>query len=678
MKFIATSLLALACIAAPAQSNFVNTLMPQPQHLTATDGKLLLTDTFRIETGASQNPILHRATERLMKRLQDKTALQLTTSAGTPTLRITVDDTTATRPIFGQDESYSLKVESTSIKLHAKTIFGVMYGMETLYQLLQGDSKNFYFPTVTIDDAPRFPWRGLMLDPGRHFLPVETVLRTLDGMAATKLNVLHWHLTDDQGFRIESKRFPRLHQLGSNGQFYTQDQIRQVIAYATDRGIRVLPEFDMPGHTTTWMVAYSELGSRKPGETYTIANTNGVKDPVFDPTKESLYKFLDEYFAEMTALFPDEYMHIGGDENNGKDWAANTNIQAWMKVHNIASAEALQTAFNHRLQAILSKHHRKMVGWDEILQPDLPPDVVIQNWHGAEFLINAAKQGHQGLLSQPFYLDHMRSAEEVYSYDPIPAGSNLTPAQEKLVLGGEICMWGEQVNDLAIDSRIWPRGAVIAERFWSPATTRDVADMYRRIGPMQLRLDALGLHNLSGPQRGLRQLAGPNPEEQQALATFDSVLQPVDFHERYAEQHTAESTPLGHLVDFTVPDPPTRYEFATLVNEYLHTQDAAHHASAAETLTHLFQQWTTAANTVDHISEHSPLVAEEQQRRQQFHQLAATGIEAMQRLQSHQPADIAWIAAHKQVIAEAAKHTELVDFVVLKPLGELVEATQLQ
>jgi hexosaminidase len=378
----------------------------------------------------------------------------------------------------------------------------------------------------------------------------------------------------------------------------------------------------------------------------------------------------------MTALFPDEYIHIGGDENNGKDWGANANIQAYMKAHNIASAEALQTAFNHRLQTILTKHHRKMVGWDEILQPDLPPDVVIQNWHGSQFLINAAKQGHQGLLSQPFYLDHMRSAEEVYSFDPIPAGSNLTPAQEKLVLGGEICMWGEQVDDLAIDSRIWPRGAVIAERFWSPATTRDVASMYHRLGPMQLRLDALGLHNISGPQRGLRQLAGPNPEEQQALATFDSVLQPVDFHERYAEQHTAESTPLGRLVDFTVPDPPMRYEFATLVNEYLHSQDAAHHAATAATLTHLLQQWTAAANTVDRLATHSPLIAEEQQRRQQFHQLAATGIEAVQRLQSHQPADIAWIAAHTQVLAEAAKHTELVDFVILKPLQQLVEATQ--
>ncbi|MEK6398944.1 MAG: glycoside hydrolase family 20 zincin-like fold domain-containing protein, partial [Terriglobus sp.] len=167
MKFIAASLLALACLASPAQSTFVNTLMPQPQHIAATEGKLILTDSFRIDTGTATNPILQRATHRLLQRLQDKTVLQLTTGAGKPTLHITVDDSTATRPIFGQDESYSLKVETTGVQLHAKTIFGAIYGMETLYQLLQGDSKNFYFPTVTIDDAPRFPWRGLMLDPGR-------------------------------------------------------------------------------------------------------------------------------------------------------------------------------------------------------------------------------------------------------------------------------------------------------------------------------------------------------------------------------------------------------------------------------------------------------------------------------------------------------------------------------
>ncbi|SDF34559.1 beta-N-acetylhexosaminidase [Terriglobus roseus] len=676
MKLIAASLLAITCLATPAQSTFINTLMPQPQHITVANGRLLLTDSFRIETGASHNPILQRATERLLQRLEAKTALQLTSGAGTNALHITVDDSTATRPVFGQDESYSLKVEANGIQLHAKTIFGAMYGMETLFQLLQGSGKDFFFPTATIDDAPRFPWRGLMIDPGRHFLSVDTVLRTIDGMAATKLNVLHWHLTEDQGFRIESKRFPKLHQLGSNGQYYTQEQIKQVIAYATDRGIRVLPEFDMPGHTTTWMVAYPELGSRKPGATYTIADSNGVKDPVFDPTKESTYKFLDAYFAEMTALFPDEYMHIGGDENNGKDWGANADIQAYMKAHNIPTTAALQTAFNHRLQTIVTKYHKKMVGWDEILQPDLPPDVIIQNWHGPEFLINAAKQGHQGFLSQPFYLDHMRSAEEVYSYDPIPAGSNLTPAQAKLVLGGEICMWGEQVDDLAIDSRIWPRGAVIAERFWSPATTRDVADMYRRLGPMQLRLDALGLQNISGPQRGLRQLAGPNPVEQQALATFDSVLQPVDFHERYAEQHTGPSTPFGRLVDFTVPDPPMRYEFAAAVNEYLHSADKSRRMIRANQLSHTFLRWREASMAVDRLAQNSPLIAEEVERRRQFRAIAEMGLSAVLTMQANKPAEADWLSAQKQVLTDAAKHTELVDFVILKPLNDLVEATQ--
>jgi hexosaminidase len=565
-----------------AQTEFVNTLMPQPQKLIVQAGQFTLTSSFNVKTNGNANPLLHNATERLLATLQEKSGVQLLphgSGSGANGLLIHVADSSGLRPILGTDEKYTLRIDSDGIQLNAQNVFGAMDGMETLFQLLQETEAGSFFPAVEIDDAPRFPWRGLMLDPGRHFLSVDTILRTLDGMAAAKLNVLHWHLSDDQGFRVQSKVFPWLAVAGSNGRFYTQEQVKQVIVYASERGIRVLPEFDVPSHTTSWMVGYPMLGSRK-GE-YTLATTNGIKDSVMDPTRESTYQFLDSFFAEMAELFPDEYLHVGGDENNGKDWQANRHIARFMREHRLTDKNGLQAYFNHRVEAILLRHHRRMVGWDEILHPELAPDVVIQNWHGTEFLIDAAKQGHQGLLSKVFYLDHMYTSADMYAADPIPSGSDLTPAQAKLVLGGEACMWGEQVSDAIIDSRIWPRAAAVGERLWSSATTRDANDMYRRLAFMSLRLDALGVRNISGPQRGLRQLAGVNASEQAALAVFDSVLQPVDFHERAREQHTAESTPIGRLVDYSVPDPPSRRDLAAMVNARLQARDDTERAAAS-------------------------------------------------------------------------------------------------
>jgi hexosaminidase len=653
--------------------DFKNTLMPEPVKLSVADGTLAITPGLTLTLRGANNPLLEQAAVRMLNRLETQTGVQLDKGlqAAGGVIDVSVEDTSSNRPALSIDESYTLDIADGKVQLKAKTIFGAMYGFETLLQLVEPADTGFAFPAVHIADAPRFPWRGLMLDPGRHFLPVDEVLRTLDGMAAVKLNVLHWHLTEDQGFRIESQRFPRLHPLGSDGQYYTQQQVREIVQYAATRGIRVVPEFDMPGHSTTWFIGYPELASQ-PGP-YHVAHENGIHNPAFDPTRESTFRFLDSFFGEMAELFPDEFVHIGGDESNGKDWLANPAIVRFMHQHNMPDTKALQAYFNQRVQVLLKKHGKQMVGWDEILHADLAPDVVVQNWHGIEFLVNGARQGHRGLLSKPFYLDHMYSAGDMYSADPVPADAHLSEAEAKLILGGEACMWGEQVTGMTADSRIWPRAAAVAERFWSPADKRDVDDMYRRLDVTSLRLDALGVTHISGPQRGLRQLAGSEAGAAN-LELLQSVLQPVDFHVRASLQHTSPLTPIGRFVDFTRPDPPAQHDFRVLVDAYLHDGSRAEHEIHKMQLERLFHAWINTAPTLEQQGEDHPLVAEMRMRYEQLPRLGMLGIEAIGMIEAHRAASPEWSAAQTTLITEAAEHVALTDFVVLGPLKDLVAA----
>jgi hexosaminidase len=258
-------------------------------------------------------------------------------------------------------------------------------------------------------------------------MPVEVVERNLDAMAAVKLNVFHWHLSDDQGFRVESKRYPKLQEEGSDGNFYTQAEVRQVVAYARDRGIRIVPEFDMPGHATAWFVGYPELASA-PGP-YSIERKWGVHRPTMDPTREQTYAFLDAFIGEMAALFPDPYFHIGGDEVEPTQWDSSPSIQAFVRAHRLNNARDLQAYFNQRLERLVKKHGKTVVGWDEVLSPGLPADTIVQSWRGPAALAEAAVQGHRTLLSFGYYLDHLTPAAEHYANDPRggAAGSQVTP-----------------------------------------------------------------------------------------------------------------------------------------------------------------------------------------------------------------------------------------------------------
>jgi hexosaminidase len=668
----------LASMALAAQSPiFQNTLLPEPSRINTANGSIPFTKDFTVSLSGAHSLILEEATRRTLDAMEAYTGVEIgkVPQGSTATLTIQVQDTTGTRPTLDSDESYSIDSTGNKIVLQAKTVFGALHGLETLQQLLQVEDGHYAIPAVQINDSPRFPWRGLMLDVSRHFIPLPVIYRTLDGMAAVKLNVFHWHLTDDQGFRIESKRFPKLTLMGSDGLFYTQDQVRDVIRYASARGIRVVPEFDVPGHVTSWFVGVPELASvQRP---YTIARAFGVWDGALDPTQESTYKFLDAFIGEMAALFPDEYMHMGGDESNGKDWKSNPRIVAFMQAHNMKSTEDLQTYFSTRVLALVKQHHKQMVGWDEILNPNTPKDAIIQSWRGVESLSVAAKQGNRGILSAPYYLDAMKSAERMYLDDPIPDGSTLTAEQQKLILGGEICMWGEQITAETVDSRMWPRTAAIAERFWSPRDMRDVHDMYRRLAVESIRLDGLGLTHISGPESGLRQLAG-SEEGSAQLAVLISVLSPGTLHERYSQQKTSQLTPMANPVDYTSPDSPIREKLNLLVEQYLHSPSPAEHTAARQQLANLFQSWIATGPTVDALAIEHPKLNQLALRRAQLPKLGLLGIQSLDSIDSHTVPASTWTEEQRELLKVAAEHSEMTNFVILSPLQQLFDATSKQ
>ena len=613
---------------------FTINVMPLPASVEVHSGRLKLDGTFSVGTSAYTDARLEAAILRIQQRLKGRTGIVLPLGvAASPmpaTLTVAVKARGEQYPKLGEDESYSLKITGDQATLSANTVVGAMRGMETLLQLVSGDAAGYYFPAIKIEDKPRFGWRGLMIDVGRHFQPIDVIKRNIDGLATVKMNVFHWHLSEDQGFRLESKRYPKLHEMGSGGKYYTQQQVRDVIAYAADRGVRVIPEFDMPGHSTAWMVGYPELASA-PGP-YAIEMQWGIFDPTMDPTREQTYEFLDGFIGEMAALFPDEYFHIGGDENNGKQWQANPHIQEFMRAHGYHTTAELQTYFNQRVLKIVQKHGKKMVGWDEVLMPDLPKDTVVQSWRGYKSLDQAAREGYNTIWSTTYYLDHMGPAEYHYLSDPLPADSALTPDQASHIVGGEVCAWGEYLSPENIDGRIWPRTAAIAERFWSPREVTNVADMYRRLEAVSVWLEQAGLLHLSSTEKMLRQVSGT--ADLGPLGVLGKVASPegASVREELTRRGNTQLTPLVHVTDAVVPDPPYRREFAALVEQLL--GDAPTFAAGSEELTKTFQQWRDMGQEFAAMSTKAPVLEDASNRVLQLRKLGSAGLEALNYLHS--------------------------------------------
>ena len=668
------------------------TLMPLPSKLELGSGSFKINSDLGYSVTGSANPKIEKALDRFYSRLGDISGNEIEKMEGAQVL-IDYKNVNGEYPSLKDDESYSLQISDSKIRLSANSDTGILYGLESLFQLAKLENEAWVFPEIELKDNPRFPWRGLMVDAARHWVSKETVLRNLDAMAAVKMNVLHWHLTEYQGFRVESKKYPKLHEMGSQGNYYSQEDIAEVVSYASDRGIRVVPEFDVPGHTTSWFVGHPELASA-PGP-YVLDSVFGILDPVMDPTRDEVYEFLDGFIGEMAELFPDDYLHIGGDEVKPAQWEASPAIQDFMKENNIEDSHELQAYFNIRLQKIVVKHGKQMMGWDEIIHPDLPKDgIAVQSWRSHKSLWDAARSGNKGVLSSGYYLDHKRPSAFHYKVDPMKieggvtididstnwkgyqcrlfvqdteidghlyvfgegenlrgvmnfmdnasdfsnaqlegetmtfsaetsfgtinyelttkgdsingeasiamftidvkgkqmGGSGMTDGEplpkfekiqpltleeQKNILGGEACMWSEMVDDRTVESRIWPRAAVVAEKLWSPQVlTSNVEDMYRRLMLLDDDLAQMGIqHKESGPEIVQNIVQEPYIEP---LQTLVDVLQEDEFFNRMLIYEPAlyTTTPLNRIVDAARPESYMAYTFNKDVDAWLETGDS--------------------------------------------------------------------------------------------------------
>jgi len=670
MKLFTSTLMCLLPLAAAnSLLGFELNLMPMPAKVTPGQGRLIIDPNFRVAVSGQADGRLLATALRLIERISAQTGIPLSHELASDPAQATLifECNGPGKPVqqFGEDESYQLSVSDKQARITAPNPLGDIRGAATFAQLVDSDQQGFGVPVVEIEDQPRFPWRGLMLDVSRHWIPIDVVKRNLNAMAAVKMNVLHWHLSDDQGFRIESKKFPKLQELGSDGNFYTQDQVREVIEYARERGIRVVPEFDMPGHTSSWLVGYPELASG-PGP-YEIGRHWGVYDEAMDPAKESTYKLLDAFIGEMAKLFPDEYFHIGGDEVNGKAWNANPNIQKFMQENGLKDNHALQAYFNRRVQAIVQKHGKHMEGWDEILDPDLPKNIVIQSWRGQKSLSDAARLGYSGLLSHGYYLDLMQPASQHYLVDPMDQeAATLTPDEARRIMGGEACMWTEYASPATIDSRTWPRAAAIAERLWSPRDVRDVASMYRRLAVISRNLDWTGVRHRANYQPMLERLSDGDPTT--AVKTLADVVEPVRGYKRGSIYESVQSTPLTRLIDAARPESDLAREFSSDVDAVI-----AHQGKTDEVRRWL-TIWRDNNGRLEPAIEQSFLLRDTAPVSRELSQVAAAGLEALDAVEAGRRLPADWLQQQTALLEEAAKPKAGVMLMVVAPVQKLVNA----
>lgn len=406
-----------------------------------------------------------------------------------------------------QAEGYRLAVDQNGIRIAASTPAGAFYAVQTLIQLelpaIAGEHAAA-LAHVAITDAPRFPHRGMLLDCCRHFMEVDFVKRYIDLLARYKMNVLHWHLTEDQGWRFESKAYPKLTEIGAYriledgsryGGFYTQDEMRDVVAYAAARHITVIPEIELPGHSSAAIAAYPWLSCT--GDSIDVETEWGVFKDIYCAGNDSTLRFLETIFDEVLAIFPSKVIHIGGDEAPKSRWETCSKCQHRIQTENLHDEHELQSWMIGHFANYLAQNNRELIGWDEILEGGLPAGCRVQSWRGVEGGVSAAKSGHFAVMSPTShaYFDYdVRSTnlEKVYAFEPIPDG--LTPEEQGFILGGECNMWTEHAPQDKVDSKMFPRMLAMAEVLWSPAASRDFADFKLRVQREYPRLDALGVN----------------------------------------------------------------------------------------------------------------------------------------------------------------------------------------
>ncbi len=697
-KILFIAILLISEFAAIAQQNTLN-LMPVPRQLTVNYGKNHISNKFTVSVqGNATDTVLYKAVNRAYQVLNRKTGLVFGQQYITPadkgdSASLIVNVKTQAMAGIGMDESYLLKINERQIVLNAATTIGALRGLQTIIQLCDKDENGYYFPLVVIDDSPRFKWRGLMIDVARHFISYEEMKKNIDAMAAVKMNVLHWHLTDDEGFRVESKVFPLLHQKGSNGDYYTQAQLKDIVKYAADRGIIVVPEFDMPGHAQSWFAGYPEMASQpgpyRPGprmqwqkehpevkvpQGKTIADIiANMVGPTFDPTNEKVYTFLDKFIAEMTTIFPAGYMHIGADENNGMAWKLNPAIMDWMKQHQMQSTDDLQRYFVQRMYGIMKKHNRQMIGWEEIYNDKLPADAIVHKWIPSDNgmiksfgMANDIAQHHPVLISEGFYLDLFLPAYIHYNNSAFASATNPN------ILGGEGAQWTELADNNNVDGRIWPRAGAIAERLWSPASVNDADDMYRRLYVLNNQLDEQGLSHISNYERGLRRLTSDEPIEH--LQTLTDVLTPVKGYRKLMAtmfkpaQAAYQTTPLTSVSDIIPTDPATKRKFRALVKLYLEKRDK----NAAIAIRAYLVAWQQNDAQLKPLFVGNKRLMEIADHSKNLSAAATIGLDALDRIGKGTANDAIWVQKQSDALTVFEKAHSETELAIIPEIEELV------
>lgn len=535
-KCFAFALAALVSLSTIAQQPM---LIPQPVSVVTGSGQFVLPSPLTIHTVG--NADVKNIADQLARRLNIATGISTSVKQGPAdggqaiVLSIAPDNSLP-------KEGYRLKVTSSGISIQAADAAGIFYGVQTLYQLLpkeiSASSKSqlasWQVPVITIEDHPRFGWRGLMLDVSRHFFTVDQVKRFIDDMVKYKFNLLHLHLTDDQGWRIEIKSLPKLTEIGAwrvektgtfgtfspakkdeprnYGGFYTHEDIRELVRYAADRFVNILPEIDVPGHSLAALAAYPELSCTpgkyevSPGDRFMVwpgggGHFYGLIDNTLCPANEKVYEFMDKVFTEVAQLFPFEYIHMGGDETARNFWEKTAAIRQMMQKEKLKNLDEVQSYFVKRMEKIINAKGKKMVGWDEILQGGLAPNAAVMSWRGMKGGVEAARLGHEVVMSPTdyAYLDYMQGdgaleppvysslrLKKAYQFEPLPEGANA-----KLIKGGQGNLWTEQVYNMRhLQYMLWPRAMAISESLWSPKSRKDWNSFTARVEHHFTRLEA--------------------------------------------------------------------------------------------------------------------------------------------------------------------------------------------
>ncbi len=532
-------ILLCACTSAPAQTPNMYNLIPEPVSLQPATGSFALTP--EVTLVAPNNADANRIVSFFTAKVRPSTGLNLKTgeSASGPKIQFVLN---AKPDAVIKTNGYTLDVTPTEVTIKANQPTGLFYGMQTLLQLLppQIESKTpvsgvtWQIPCVKINDYPRFGWRGIMLDVSRHFFPKEYVKEYIDQLVRYKYNVLHWHLTDDEGWRVEIKSYPKLTEVGAwrvertgyfgdrkptqpgekatYGGFYTQEDIKEIVKYAQDRFVTIVPEVDVPGHSMAAIAAYPWLSCTKdpntkvsPGSKFSEWYGNGkfkmLIDNTFNPSDEKVYEFLDKVIGELATLFPGQYIHMGGDECYHGYWEKDPGCQALMKKEGLKTLEQLQGYFEKRVEKIVEKKGKKFIGWDEILEGGLGPNAAVMSWRSIKGGIEAAKLKHPVVMTpvQHCYLDYMQGdvATEIriystlrlktsYEWNPVPPGVDST-----YIMGGQGNLWTEQIpTTRQVEYMTWPRGWALAETYWSPQTKKNWDNFAKRVETHFERADA--------------------------------------------------------------------------------------------------------------------------------------------------------------------------------------------